>query len=103
MTKRLELDRIGLCETCLHTIRSVLRARRGADPLCCEVLDNCRAGSSDENDFACPAQIGMDKPNEIDRALTAPRPIGLCANCAQYENCTLPRPESGVWHCEDYK
>jgi len=33
-----------------------------------------------------------------------PRPVmGLCSNCAHRESCGLPRPESGVWHCEEYQ
>lgn len=28
---------------------------------------------------------------------------GLCMNCAHRDTCLLPRPESGVWHCEEYE
>ena len=28
---------------------------------------------------------------------------GLCSNCAHRESCCLPKPESGVWHCEEYE
>lgn len=28
---------------------------------------------------------------------------GLCVNCDLVETCTLPRPEGGVWHCEEYR
>lgn len=28
---------------------------------------------------------------------------GLCKNCAKRESCKLPRPEGGVWRCEDYE
>jgi hypothetical protein len=27
---------------------------------------------------------------------------GLCINCSNRFNCTHPKPEGGVWHCEDY-
>ena len=27
---------------------------------------------------------------------------GLCVNCAHRNYCMFPRPESGVWHCEEY-
>ncbi|HQI02878.1 MAG TPA: hypothetical protein PLA18_16505 [Deltaproteobacteria bacterium] len=29
--------------------------------------------------------------------------LGLCSNCVNREVCRFPRPESGVWHCEEYK
>lgn len=28
---------------------------------------------------------------------------GLCVNCDVRETCTLPRPEGGVWYCEEYQ
>jgi hypothetical protein len=28
---------------------------------------------------------------------------GLCVNCEHRETCTYPRPEGGVWHCEEYE
>jgi (2Fe-2S) ferredoxin/predicted RNA-binding Zn-ribbon protein involved in translation (DUF1610 family) len=27
---------------------------------------------------------------------------GLCLNCAKREFCTFPKPEGGVWHCDEY-
>lgn len=29
--------------------------------------------------------------------------IGLCRNCEIRETCTYPKPESGVWRCEEYR
>ncbi len=28
---------------------------------------------------------------------------GLCSNCDNYKTCTLPKPEGGIWHCEEYR
>jgi hypothetical protein len=28
---------------------------------------------------------------------------GLCVNCKNREHCTFPKPEGGVWHCEEYE
>ena len=28
---------------------------------------------------------------------------GLCVNCTKDETCTLPRPEGGVWRCEEFE
>jgi hypothetical protein len=27
---------------------------------------------------------------------------GLCANCDNQVECTYPKPEGGVWRCEEY-
>lgn len=29
-------------------------------------------------------------------------PMGLCKLCENREDCTFPKPEGGVWHCEEY-
>jgi hypothetical protein len=28
---------------------------------------------------------------------------GLCMNCEHRETCTYPKPEGGIWHCEEYE
>jgi len=28
---------------------------------------------------------------------------GLCKNCKKQETCRLPKPEGGVWRCEEYE
>lgn len=31
------------------------------------------------------------------------RAKGLCSLCEGLETCTFPKPEGGVWHCEEYR
>jgi hypothetical protein len=28
---------------------------------------------------------------------------GLCVNCRHRNTCAFPKPEGGVWHCEEYE
>lgn len=28
---------------------------------------------------------------------------GLCATCARFADCTYPKPEIGVWRCEEFE
>jgi hypothetical protein len=28
---------------------------------------------------------------------------GLCSDCENYKTCKFPKPEGGVWHCEEYQ
>jgi hypothetical protein len=30
-------------------------------------------------------------------------PRGLCRNCKNLSKCTYPKPEGGVWHCDEYE
>ena len=27
---------------------------------------------------------------------------GLCSNCDHRDTCVYPKPEGGVWHCDEY-
>ena len=29
--------------------------------------------------------------------------IGLCINCDNRRTCVFPKPEGGIWHCEEYQ
>ena len=55
--------------------------------------------------------FGAEPASEPDRSAEAkPRKawsanghIGLCVNCENAKTCVLPKPEGGVWHCEEYR
>jgi hypothetical protein len=57
-----------------------------------------------------PPEVRNRKPNGRRLLGTNPGPtavkpnhlLGLCANCENWETCTFPRSEGGVWHCEEY-
>ncbi|MBX3393880.1 MAG: hypothetical protein KF841_00790 [Phycisphaerae bacterium] len=40
---------------------------------------------------------------EVEQPTRATSAKGLCATCELRETCTFPRPESGVWRCEEYR
>ena len=29
--------------------------------------------------------------------------IGLCNNCNNRKTCVFPKPQGGIWHCEEYQ
>ena len=29
--------------------------------------------------------------------------IGLCCDCENRQNCIFPKPEGGIWHCQEYQ
>jgi hypothetical protein len=31
------------------------------------------------------------------------RLAGLCSDCENRRTCVFPKPEGGVWHCEEYQ
>jgi hypothetical protein len=47
-------------------------------------------------------QFPSDRASSKRRAKDAGGYKGLCVNCANRETCLYPKPEGGVWHCEEY-
>ena len=29
--------------------------------------------------------------------------VGLCRNCEERESCAFPKPDGGIWRCEEYR
>ena len=29
--------------------------------------------------------------------------FGLCTNCENRKDCNFPKPDGGVWHCDEYR
>ncbi len=84
----------GLCLTCAYSGR-------------CAFRKNARSGTN-----FCEEYKTHDRPAPVlPSALVSPVPVknrpsrvkGLCGNCSQYGNCGFPKPEAGVWHCEEYR
>ncbi len=46
------------------------------------------------------------RPRDVDCSTAkndSPSARGLCSNCENSGSCNYPKPEGGVWHCEEYK
>lgn len=85
----------GICLTCAHFTRCVLRSADCST----EGIQYC-----EEYQTVClaPVVLTNEKPKKMLRQ--APSGIlGLCSDCNHYPYCSFPKPEAGVWHCEDYQ
>lgn len=87
----------GLCLTCNNVDTCVYRKRRGADAISCELFDNYVTRNGGGGKEATLAVLTPAKESE-----PASRK-GLCLNCSHQKACQLPKPETGVWHCEEYE
>lgn len=88
----------GICTSCAHT-RGCTFLRSAGRPVI-----QCEEWSMDASGEAFLMEEPFD-PAERTRPLTAtnPLPRGLCATCEEYTTCAFMKPESGVWHCEEYR
>lgn len=89
----------GLCGGCVYADSCALRDKRGSDALYCELFDPHGLSPDGDTDRLAGSDHSLGQAAPIDEDRT----VGLCANCAERETCTLPRPEEGVWHCSEYK
>lgn len=88
--------RVGLCSSCNNASECVFRKKRGFDAIYCETFDNLNGDAK-----RVPTVLKeIDLPG-IEKAAKVTH-LGLCANCENRDLCKLPKPDSGVWHCEEY-
>ena len=102
MAINVQSNSVGLCPTCNNSPVCVYRKMRGFDALFCEMFDGYgfpREGEYREGNPAPPRGATRAEP----RTPAAETLTGLCSNCENRNECTYPRPEGGVWHCEEYR
>jgi hypothetical protein len=90
----------GLCADCQNAPKCTFPRIPGRPVRHCEEFKG-NESAADRN-YSCegtfPLCSGFDSEAVDYRAR-----LGLCANCANREACTFPKPEGGVWHCEEYR
>ncbi|OIO65033.1 MAG: hypothetical protein AUJ47_03270 [Candidatus Marinimicrobia bacterium CG1_02_48_14] len=85
-----QINDTGLCQNCLHVNECTLRRNPDEAIVACE-----------EHEIAGGTNLKLHRG-------TQPKPaeqsqfLGLCMNCDIRAECTLPKAEAGVWHCEEY-
>lgn len=85
----------GLCSTCNHASECI-NAKRATEPiLFCEMFD----------DYVKPGQVNKSQTQagSIPTEKEPGRLKGLCVNCEERHTCKFPKPDGGVWHCEEYR
>jgi len=78
----------------------------------CTFKKNCRKPSfycEELEVAACPpvkttkkAKSATSKPIEVEDE-DSDKFVGLCSNCDNRGTCTFPKPQGGVWHCQEYR
>jgi len=87
----------GLCVSCAHDAACRLPRNFGGPVFYCEEYELA----------ALPAGTAPSRKPQTARpaqrdSVAAPL-AGLCVNCDARDDCRLPRPEGGVWCCEEYR
>jgi len=92
----------GLCATCRNASGCTFPRDSRRPVLLCDEYepvasalksDGCK-GKPQSNAPICRPQLKDDD---------SWKRMGLCVNCEGRDTCTFPKPEGGVWHCEEYQ
>lgn len=92
-----EVSSVGLCATCNNSATCAYRSRRGSDAMFCEMFDGYATPESKGNGHRDEATELQMQEEAREQELK-----GLCINCDNRSTCKHVKPETGVWHCEDY-
>ncbi len=89
---------LGLCKYCLLASECVFPREKGRPIHFCDEFEGGGPKETSSPEASVRETRGTESPEELEEEL-----IGLCRNCALRHTCTFPKPEGGVWHCEEYE
>ncbi len=92
----------GLCSCCNSAAKCTYARDRTEPILQCEEFDGVVPPRMKVTHAASVSSTGLPKKppgREEDPSLLG----GLCGLCENRSICTFPKPEGGVWHCEEYR
>lgn len=81
-----------LCSSCRNSATCILPKRKNAPVLQCE-------------EFSPILKTGTRrKSQKHSKAFSVACKLkGLCRICGKLKDCVYPKPQSGIWHCEEYE
>lgn len=100
---------IGICTTCNNILNCFFRNRHNQPVWYCEQFDysDYTVGyridytNRQDEDFEDPLNFMEISSSKLEKELN--RFEGLCFNCENRKSCSLQKPDSGVWYCEEYQ
>lgn len=87
----------GLCATCNEALHCAYAENATAPILFCEMFDD----SQPQEKTQAGQTVTVTEPDQKNNTKSYLK--GLCVNCDHRQTCTFPKPEGGVWHCEEYR
>ena len=89
-----------LCVSCRHAGHCVYERERGRrqPSFFCEEFE-IDSATSDQRGPSCASPSAVASRGDGDAGVF----IGLCGNCRNRKTCVSPKPEGGIWHCEEYE
>ncbi len=89
----------GLCRDCLNAPECTFPRDPNRPVWQCEEFTGIECGPEK---ISCEGPLPRGKAPILEGKETGEW-IGLCKNCDHRKACAFPKPEGGVWHCDEYK
>ncbi|MFZ2145772.1 MAG: hypothetical protein WAV28_01025 [Sedimentisphaerales bacterium] len=99
----------GLCMSCRNASSCTFPRESAKPAFYCEEFEIETTVSiippEKEQPLAMDSSAAKDKDSTefIPSRLRRAGFIGLCSDCEGRQTCTFPKPEGGIWHCEEYR
>jgi hypothetical protein len=92
----------GLCSTCNNASTCIYPRDSKRPVLQCEEFDGYAVppDRTTVNGILAKSRSQVTSGAEVKDSVEYK---GLCRNCENRKTCTFPKPEEGVWHCEEYE
>ena len=92
----------GLCSCCKFALVCTFNRNPGHNVLQCEEFDGIVYAPDQRNKLKniLPLKFTI---NPIPLRTPSQYFMGLCTTCEERTTCTYPKPEGGVWHCEEFR
>ena len=89
----------GLCSTCRHAPNCTYPGDVQRPAFYCEEfeIEITTAKKIPEYGISQSTASSIAVPEESTEL------IGLCSDCENRKTCVFPKPEGGIWHCEEYQ
>lgn len=89
----------GLCSTCKHAPTCTFPRDLQRPAFYCEEFEIEIVSSSKTFKYGIPESTA----SSTTVAEESTELIGLCNDCEGRQTCVFPKPEGGIWHCEEYQ
>ncbi len=84
---------LGICSTCKHSAGCAYQHNTAAPIYQCEEFETVQVEK---------AKTAVAEPQTESEQADTKTFKGLCVNCANRHDCKINKPQSGIWHCEEY-
>jgi len=93
------MEYLSLCSSCKNAGDCIFQKDLQKPTLYCEEFEIDTGPSVKTAGKEMPSQTTSVDAEQKDSG----KFIGLCSNCDNRRTCAFPKPEGGVWHCEEYR